>query len=78
MEQKIHQLSLLERIEELKLEKKELKTIEDRNDTKKKYLMEKMRVLEKNKMENQNKNSEVAFLKIITKHNANILDFIKK
>lgn len=61
MEQKIHQLSLLERIEELKSEKKELKSIEDRNETKKKYLMEKMRILEKNKMENQNKNTEVHF-----------------
>ena len=56
---KLAQQTNLQKIEELKKVKQELKSIEEKNETKRKYLMEKVRVIERTRNENQSKNNDV-------------------
>ena len=58
----------MQKIEESKQIRQELKSNEEKNETKRKYLLEKNRVIEKTRNENQSKNAEVIdYINIIFK-----------
>lgn len=49
----------MQKIDELKKKKQELKSFEDKNETKKRYILEKLQIIEKTRIDNQYKNNEV-------------------